>query len=249
MPYVIDRKANDPVTLAKLTSLGIRHLYSGNGRGKGFFMMVEGGKIDWSCHSNDFGGMVQEVKDFDEAVKVALDFYRKHPESTTIVVTADHETGGLRELKGKYTFSRKRSSQKQSYAVMCRKLDLMRKQKVDFNKIISVLKEWYGIKKLSAEEQQRLAVIWEKSKARAKGGKNKKRILYGSFKPLIFCMQRIYSSRNGVEWETTSHTGQNVPVTAVGVNAEIFAGTYDNTQIAVKLRALITGKSPREKIK
>jgi alkaline phosphatase len=62
-------------------------------------------------------------------------------------------------------------------------------------------------------------------------------------------MQRIYSSRNGVEWETTSHTGQNVPVTAVGVDAEIFAGTYDNTQIAVKLRALITGKSPREKIK
>ena len=245
MPYVIDRKASDSVTLAKLTSIGIKHLYRGRGKEKGFFMVVEGGKVDWSCHHNDFGSMVQEVKALDMAVKVAWEFYRKHPDSTTIVVTADHETGGLRELKGEYTSL----DQKQSYAAMCRKLDVVRKQKAGLDEIISLLKKWYGIEKLSAVERQKLTVLWEKSRSRGKGGESKKNILYGSFKPLIFYMQQIYCSRMGVEWGTTSHTGQDVPVTAVGVGAEMFSGTYDNTQIAVKLRALIMSESPQKKSK
>ena len=249
MPYVIDRKIGDAVTLPKLTSLGIEHLYRGKGKDNGFFMMVEGGKIDWSCHSNDFGGMVQEVREFDQAVKVALEFYRKHPRLTTIVVTADHETGGLRKLKGEYASGLKCLPQSQSYAVMCRKLDVVRKQNAGFNEIISLLKKWYGIRKLSAEEKQRLSVLWEKSRKQTKGGKSTKNILYGSFKPLIFCMQKIYCSRMGIEWGTTSHTGQNVPVTAIGVGAENFSGTYDNTQIAVKLRALIAGDIPGKKMK
>ena len=58
-------------------------------------MMCEGGAIDWLCHANDAVGTFHEVLEFDDAVKVAWDFYRKHPEDTLIVVTGDHETGGL----------------------------------------------------------------------------------------------------------------------------------------------------------
>jgi len=61
---------------------------------KGFFLMVEGGQIDWAAHANDFDYTVAETIAFDQAVKAALDFQANHPD-TLIIVTADHETGGL----------------------------------------------------------------------------------------------------------------------------------------------------------
>ena len=71
---------------------------------KGFFLMVEGSQIDFACHANDSTWMMDEMLDFDYAVKVALD-YAKEKGNTLVVVTADHETGGLTlpDPKGKYT--------------------------------------------------------------------------------------------------------------------------------------------------
>ena len=71
---------------------------------KGFFLMVEGSQIDFACHANDSTWMMDEMMDFDYAVKVALD-YAKEKGNTLVVVTADHETGGLTlpDPKGKYT--------------------------------------------------------------------------------------------------------------------------------------------------
>ncbi len=62
---------------------------------KGFFIMAEGGQIDWSAHSNDVAGTIMETLDFDQAIAVAYEFYKQHPDETLIVVTADHETGGI----------------------------------------------------------------------------------------------------------------------------------------------------------
>ena len=61
---------------------------------KGFFLMVEGSQIDFACHNKDSVNMVEETVDFDKAVKIALDF-AKADGNTLVVVTADHETGGL----------------------------------------------------------------------------------------------------------------------------------------------------------
>lgn len=69
--------------------------------------MVEGGKIDWACHSNDVATVFNEVKDMDNAIKVAYEFYKKHPKETLIVVTADHETGGIVLGTGKYELNLK----------------------------------------------------------------------------------------------------------------------------------------------
>ena len=70
----------------------------------GFFLMVEGSQIDFACHAKDSTWMVDEMMDFDYAVKVALD-YAKEKGNTLVVVTADHETGGLTMIdrQGKYT--------------------------------------------------------------------------------------------------------------------------------------------------
>jgi alkaline phosphatase len=61
----------------------------------GFFMMVEGGKIDWACHANDAAAAIHDTLAFEDALAVAYGFYEQHPDETLIVVTGDHETGGM----------------------------------------------------------------------------------------------------------------------------------------------------------
>lgn len=66
---------------------------------QGFFLMVEGSQIDTASHDNDLAETVQETLDFDRAVGVVLRWMQKHPD-TLLVVTADHQTGGLSILGG-----------------------------------------------------------------------------------------------------------------------------------------------------
>lgn len=86
--YAID---GQPITLEEFTRKGIE-LLDGP---RGFFMMVEGGKIDWACHANDAVTTIKDTLAFDEAVAAGLEFAASHPEETLVVVTGDHETGGL----------------------------------------------------------------------------------------------------------------------------------------------------------
>lgn len=90
LPYAIDREEGD-LSLKQIVSAAIKHLYND----KGFFIMAEGGKIDWAAHSNDGKTAILEVLDLGEAVDVAYQFYLEHPDETLILVTADHDTGGI----------------------------------------------------------------------------------------------------------------------------------------------------------
>lgn len=90
LPYAIDRKEGD-LTLSQIVKSAIDFL----DKGDGFFIMAEGGKIDWAAHANDAKGTFLEVLDLSAAVDVAYQFYLEHPDETLIVVTADHETGGI----------------------------------------------------------------------------------------------------------------------------------------------------------
>ena len=62
--------------------------------------MVEGGMIDWACHANDAATAVAETLAFRDAVAEAVHFADAHPDETLIIVTADHETGGLTAATG-----------------------------------------------------------------------------------------------------------------------------------------------------
>lgn len=95
MAYASQRAPGD-LSLADFTRKGIELLDAAGG----FFMMVEGGKIDRASHSNDARLMIPEVLDFDEAIAQALAFYDTCPDDTLIVVTSDHETGGLEIAEG-----------------------------------------------------------------------------------------------------------------------------------------------------
>lgn len=92
MSYEIDR-AGDEWALSDYVSKGIDCLSENND--KGFFMMVEGGKIDWACHANDAVTAMKDTKAFSDAVDEAVVFYHEHPDETLILVTGDHETGGM----------------------------------------------------------------------------------------------------------------------------------------------------------
>lgn len=93
LKYAIDRH-NGETELSDFVRAGIDYLY-GHFAEKGFFFMVEGGKIDSAGHGNDEAANIKELNDFAAAIDVVLDFCRKHPGECLILVTADHETGGL----------------------------------------------------------------------------------------------------------------------------------------------------------
>ncbi len=90
MPYSIDMQPGD-LTLADLTAKGIEVLDNP----KGFFMMIESGKVDWACHANDAAAAIHDMLAFEKAIDKALQFAAKHPKDTLIIVTGDHETGGM----------------------------------------------------------------------------------------------------------------------------------------------------------
>ena len=90
LPFAYLRKESD-LSLAQVIEAAISVLDND----KGFFLMAEGGLIDYAAHSNNTLGTIKETLDFDQAIEVAYQFYLQHPDETLIVVTADHETGGV----------------------------------------------------------------------------------------------------------------------------------------------------------
>lgn len=97
-PMIQERRQIPTIpTLAVLTQKALDIL---DKKKNGFFVMIEGGLIDYAGHDNDAGTMLQETLDFDASVRVAMDYVDKHPD-TLLIVTADHETGGFGFAYGK----------------------------------------------------------------------------------------------------------------------------------------------------
>jgi alkaline phosphatase len=89
--YDMDDVSENQISIVDFTRKAIEILDNPDG----FFLMVEGGKIDWACHANDAAAAIHDTVAFDKAIAEAVKFYHQHPNETLIVVTADHETGGM----------------------------------------------------------------------------------------------------------------------------------------------------------
>lgn len=85
--------------LPRATRQAIDFLHQRSKDGKGFFLMVEGARIDKACHGNDFPSAVKELLDFDQAIAEAIKFADEDG-NTLVVISADHETGGMVVLNG-----------------------------------------------------------------------------------------------------------------------------------------------------
>jgi len=198
---VSSRPANQP-TLDAMTKKAIELLSKD---GKPFMLMVEGSQIDWESHSNDFYGVWKEVVEFDNAVKVALEFAAKDG-NTLVIVTGDHETGGLSLSKGGYTINVELARKAKGTTQMF----LSQYNIADKEKFIAGLKEWYGISITDAEYEN----------LRQIPSNNLRREL-----------ARFVSEKVGFGWTTFDHTAAPVPVYAFGPGAHYFTGFMDNTDI------------------
>ncbi len=254
MPYAIDRPATN-LSLAEMTEVAIETLYSRRG-GKGFFIMVEGGKIDWACHANDAVAAIGDMIDFDNAVGVALKFLEKHPRETLIVVTGDHETGGMsigHATTGYTAYYDRLLGQKKSFqyfgdnqwkahkaanqGAVCGS-HLTTDNVAADTTFQGLMDSVFGLKwaELNDYQKEKLEDAYDKSMC----GSNNNSIpentyLYGGYEPIIVTITHILNERASIGWTSYSHTGQPVPVFAQGVDAEVFDGFYDNTDIAKRL--------------
>lgn len=237
IPYAIDRTKDD-LTLADITRSAINFL--SKDLSKGFFLMVEGGKIDWACHSNDAATVFHEVMDMDEAVKVAYEFYSQHPDETLIVVTADHETGGIVLGTGAYKLNLQvLKNQKVSENGFTRILNELRKKynnNVPWEKVQQALKENFGFwdkVELSQKQEERLQTTYN---ATFKGKAIKmEKSEYAQDEPLAAEAKRIIDEIALVGWTSGGHSAGYVPVFAIGAGAELFQGRIDNTEIPAKI--------------
>ena len=153
MSYELDR-AEDEWALADYVDKGIEVLDNDNG----FFMMVEGGKIDWACHANDATSTIKDTIALDNAVARAVEFYNEHPDETLILVTGDHETGGLTiGFAGTDydTFLTNFENQKISYAKFDSDyVSAYKKNKTSFDDVMKDVTELFGLTAPTADSAE-----------------------------------------------------------------------------------------------
>lgn len=249
LPYQMDNTSED-IALAEFTKKGIELLDNS----KGFFMMVEGGKIDWACHANDAVASIKDTLAFDEAIRIAYDFYKKHPEETLIVVTGDHECGGLTLGFAGTAYASHfdiLNRQKSSFQVFTDKVMAEYKKnhagKAKFEDMIPLLNNYFGLETKGDEQwslkDYELAEIRKAFIQSMAGVKINKGtadyLLYGGYDPFTVKITHILNRKAGLAWTTYSHTGVPVLTSAVGVGAKTFNGYYDNTDVAKKLMAVM----------
>ncbi|MFD2761289.1 alkaline phosphatase [Lentibacillus juripiscarius] len=202
MTYELDRELTEEPNLAAMTEKALDVVEDDK---EGFFLMVEGGRIDHAGHANYPAANIHDTLAFDDAVSVAKEFAKEN-KNTLVIVTADHETGGMSiGAKGTYGFNKgvlhdvKRTSE-----YIGNQLNYERTNSKD------VITKYTGIKELTQEEIKTI--------------KNAKSAGSG--------VADVISNRALIGWTTTGHTAVNVPVLAYGPQSSKLAGTIDNTVIA-----------------
>ncbi|MDD2955828.1 MAG: alkaline phosphatase [Oscillospiraceae bacterium] len=224
----------------------------------GFFMMVEGGKIDWACHANDAGSTIADTIAMADAVDEAIAFYNQHPDETLILVTGDHETGGLTigYAGTDYdTFLTNLTNQKVSYA----KFDAdyvagYKENSTPFADVLVDVKECFGLMTKDdsdATEESKLVLtdyelgLLEAAYAATMAPDSEEDptqaeyVLYGSYEPLTVTITHLLNNKSGINFASYAHTGLPVAVFAQGAGQELFEGYYDNTQIYHKMAELL----------
>lgn len=230
LPYAIDRQ-EDALTLRQIVSTAIPYLSQRHDR---FFMMVEGGMIDYACHGQDGATAIGETLDMDAALEEAYRFYLDHPDETLIIVTADHETGGLAMGNGGYVLNLQTLQNQHCSAWILSDLlsALFKDNTPTWDEVKNLLAKqlgFYTSVELTTEEDTLLHNLYNRAIARKNG---KVKTLYKTMDELGNTAIALLNKKAHLGWTSYDHTGHAVPVFAVGVGAERFTGWHDNTEIA-----------------
>ncbi|NGZ75028.1 alkaline phosphatase [Saccharibacillus alkalitolerans] len=214
MSYDMDRDPSKQPSLAEMTSKAIDVLDRNE---EGFFLMVEGSKVDWAAHANDPIGIISDVNAFDKAVAEALAF-AKEDGNTMVIAVTDHGNGGIsigdRATTGTYdeepleTFTGPLLKAKLTGEGVEAKLASPRTN----NNIKQVMAEYYGITDLTNKEVETIR----------RGDKGKLNSIIG---PMI-------SERAHIGWTSGGHTGGDVVLYSYAPNGQRLSGVLENTDIA-----------------
>ena len=272
MPYAIDRsrpEAANNVSLAEMTETAIACLQ--NNAPNGFFLMVEGGKVDWACHANDAVATLGDMLDFDAAVAKAVAFYNAHPDETLIIVTGDHETGGMtvgHATTGYTEYYYRLLGQTCSFQYFDDKIwpahvasyasgydwtkANLKSGDADAVAFTNLMATCFGLtySALNDYQKEKLEDAYDKGMASTNNNSAAENTcLYGTYKPVSVTITHLLNENASVGWTSYSHTGVPVPVFAAGFDSYRFEGFYDNTDIAKQIAAAmrVTATLPVEK--
>ncbi len=256
MPYAMDAREGKDISLAEFTRKGIELLDNS----KGFFMMVEGGKIDWACHANDAKAAIMDTVAFDAAVREAVAFYKKHPNDTAIIVTGDHECGGMTlgfaGTKYDTNFDVLKSQYVSFQYFTDDVLKLFKKENqgsLTFESIQPTITHYFGLE-FSGDPKSNPLVLRPYEVAMLRDGFDQSLLgelvkpnaetsrLYGGYDPLAVAITHIVNNKAGLAWTSYSHTAVPVMTSAIGVGADSFNRSYHQSEIAKKIMALLGDK-------
>jgi alkaline phosphatase len=244
--YTID-SLKDVLTLPLITETCLKHLQKVSP--DRFFMMIEGGNIDHALHANDGGAAIKEIINFNEAIKIAYDFYLEHPDETLIVITADHDTGGM--ALGNTTLK---------YAANLQYFDYQKVSKEAFSEWCKGLLKsrciftWDDMKQYLTEnlgffthvpvtEAQEKALREKYEATFELRNTDDQKTLYANFNAFAVDVFRLLNDAAGVGFTTMSHAGNAVPLFAVGVGSEQFTSFNNNCEIPRRILNIVEGKS------
>ncbi|KAL0488946.1 alkaline phosphatase [Acrasis kona] len=229
MRYNIDRTENDPEpTLLEMVKKGIGLLSKSNP--DGFFLVIEGARIDHAGHSNDISAQVREVFHYNEVFKYVSEWANENKE-TLVVSTADHETGGLtlgRAVDGVslYTFNYTVAlNVNKSTEVMA--TDIMSKlnQGSSFNDTVKSVLISNGLSSPISDFEVYIAQSTQDVRSNVTA--------------LMLGLGEIINRRVRVGFSTVAHTGVDVNVYSAGVQSEKFKGNQENTALGNKIAAMM----------
>lgn len=242
VPYVLDRREGDDYhTLINHSKAAIDYL--SREAKDGFFLMIEGGKLDYAAHEQDAVATFYEVREFAQSVQLALDFAKQHPDETLIVVTADHETGGMSLGWDHYEIRMNMLLDQKSSAVQLTKtMQKMRSEGIlewkAYKKLLTDEFGLWSVVPITAEEEQLLKDdfynIFLKYGPMVDG-------LYNKSEYIVYHAIGILNRHASIEWTSMYHTGMYTPIFTTGVGEKKFLECRDQTEIPKTIATLMGG--------
>jgi len=235
MDFEIDRDPKQEPTTAEMAVAALKALSQSS---NGFVLLVENENTDTAGHANDAAALMRALWAFDDAVKVALEFQRRNPD-TLVIVTGDHETGGFSPTYALKDMSSLSSANR--FTSGDEHLRMLERITMSFN----MVKEKLGRKpagetldKLVADHFPGFRLDPELRELILKQGTRERNFSYVPQNAL----GRMVARQTGYYWGTSGHTPEPVAVGALGPGAELFRGYQDNTDFGKHLHRLISGK-------
>ncbi len=245
----IDANPDQP-TLAEIVAKGIEMLDGP----QGFFIMAEGGRIDWAGHANDAATNLREVLALDDAVKVALAFLDRHPAETLVVVTGDHETGGMSmgfAGTGYALYMERLAGQTMSVGRFEHQVGKLygKRTDVSFDEVKPIIEKAFGLKfegdgkrdpmVVSRAELDEIKAAFDHDAEFHKAKIEENKAYDGARRYLLGgACRTVVSHKAGIGWSSGAHTAMPVITSAKGFGAELFCGFIENTDIARKIKLL-----------